>query len=88
MIKRTVEPEPAYSYYIVAPPHTATDNAGAFLFVAAQAALGGKKAPALTVSQLRMILDVALPLRTYSVEDVLKLVALVAAAQSPRLSCA
>ena len=35
----------------------------------------GKKAPALTVSQLRMLEDVVLPLRTYSVEDVLKLVA-------------
>jgi hypothetical protein len=31
----------------------------------------GKKAPALTVFQLRIILDVVLPLRTYTIEEVL-----------------
>ena len=35
----------------------------------------GKKAPALTVSQLRTILEVVLPLRMYSIDDVLTLVA-------------
>ena len=35
----------------------------------------GKKAPALTVSQLRTLLDVVLPLRTYTVEGVLELIA-------------
>jgi hypothetical protein len=35
----------------------------------------GKKAPALTVSQLRMILEVVLPLRTLTLDDVLELVA-------------
>ena len=35
----------------------------------------GKKAPALTVSQLRMLLEVILPLRTYMVADALELVA-------------
>jgi hypothetical protein len=35
----------------------------------------GKKAPALTVSQLRMLLEVVLPLRTYAIADVLTLVA-------------
>jgi hypothetical protein len=35
----------------------------------------GKKAPALTVSQLRTLLDVVLPLRTYNIPDVLALVA-------------
>jgi SRSO17 transposase len=35
----------------------------------------GKKAPALTVSQLRTILDVVLPLRTYTIDDVLAFVA-------------
>ena len=35
----------------------------------------GKKAPALTVSQLRTILDVVLPLRTYTIEAILTLVA-------------
>ena len=35
----------------------------------------GKKAPALTVSQLRTILDVVLPLRTYTIEEVLAFVA-------------
>jgi hypothetical protein len=34
----------------------------------------GKKAPALTVSQLRMLLEVILPLRTYMVVDALELV--------------
>ena len=34
----------------------------------------GKKAPALTVSQLRMLLEVILPLRTYMVADALELV--------------
>ena len=34
----------------------------------------GKKAPALTVSQLRTILEVVLPLRTYTIEEVLALV--------------
>jgi hypothetical protein len=35
----------------------------------------GKKAPALTVSQLRTILAVVLPLRTYTIDEVLALVA-------------
>ena len=35
----------------------------------------GKKAPALTVSQLRTVLAVVLPLRTYTIADVLVLVA-------------
>jgi len=35
----------------------------------------GKKAPALTVSQLRTILAVVLPLRTSTIEEVLALVA-------------
>jgi hypothetical protein len=35
----------------------------------------GKKAPALTVSQLRMLLDAVLPLRTATIDDVLELVA-------------
>jgi hypothetical protein len=35
----------------------------------------GKKAPALTVSQLRALLEVVLPLRTYTIGDVLALVA-------------
>jgi hypothetical protein len=35
----------------------------------------GKKAPALSVSQLRTFLDVVLPLRTYTVEGVLELIA-------------
>jgi SRSO17 transposase len=35
----------------------------------------GKKAPALTVSQLRILLEVVLPLRTYTIEGVLALVA-------------
>jgi hypothetical protein len=35
----------------------------------------GKKAPALTVSQLRTLLDVVLPLRTYTIEGVLELIA-------------
>jgi hypothetical protein len=35
----------------------------------------GKKAPALTVSQLRMLLDVLFPHCTLTLEDVLKLVA-------------
>ena len=35
----------------------------------------GKKAPALTVSQLRVLLEVVLPLRTYTIGDVLALVA-------------
>jgi len=35
----------------------------------------GEKAPALTVSQLRMLLDVVLPRRALMLEDVLKLVA-------------
>ena len=35
----------------------------------------GKKAPALTVSQVRALLVVILPLRTYTVADVLELVA-------------
>ena len=34
-----------------------------------------KKAPALTVSQLRTILDVVLPLRLYTIEEGLELVA-------------
>jgi hypothetical protein len=43
--------------------------------MAAQTALGEKKAPALTVSQLRIILDVVLPLRTYTIEEVLAWIA-------------
>ena len=35
----------------------------------------GKKAPALTVSQLRVLLEVILPLRTYTVPEALALVA-------------
>ena len=35
----------------------------------------GKKAPALTVSQLRLLLEVILPLRTYTVADALERVA-------------
>ena len=35
----------------------------------------GKKAPALTVSQLRLLLAVILPLRTYTVPEALALVA-------------
>ena len=35
----------------------------------------GKKAPALTVSQLRLLLEVILPLRTYTVADALTRVA-------------
>ena len=35
----------------------------------------GKKAPALTVSQLRTLLEVVLPLRTYTIAGVLELVA-------------
>jgi hypothetical protein len=35
----------------------------------------GEKAPALTLSQMRTLLEVVLPLRTYTVEDVLTLVA-------------
>ena len=35
----------------------------------------GKKAPALTVSQLRMLLDAVLPLRIATIDDVLELVA-------------
>ena len=35
----------------------------------------GKKAPALTVSQLRLLLAVILPIRTYTVPEVLALVA-------------
>jgi hypothetical protein len=35
----------------------------------------GKKTPALTVSQLRTILEVVLPLRTYTIAGVLELVA-------------
>src|SRR6266849_7027415 len=35
----------------------------------------GKKAPALTVSQVRLLLEVILPLRTYTVADALELVA-------------
>ena len=35
----------------------------------------GKKAPALTVAQRRMLLEVMLPLRTYTVADALMLVA-------------
>ena len=34
----------------------------------------GKKAPALTVSQLRVLLEVVLPKRTFTIEDVLALV--------------
>jgi hypothetical protein len=44
-------------------------------FCGGSSCAGGKKAPALTVSPLRLILDVVLPVRTYSVEDVLKVVA-------------
>ena len=33
----------------------------------------GKKAPALTVSQVRWLLDVVLPLKTFTLEDVLRL---------------
>ena len=55
----------------VAPPH-AHHDAGAFLLW--RLASRGKKL-ALTVSQLRMLLHVVLPWRTYSVEDILKLVA-------------
>jgi hypothetical protein len=35
----------------------------------------GKKAPAFTVSQLRILLEVVLPLRTYRITDVLELLA-------------
>ncbi len=35
----------------------------------------GKKAPALTVSQVRVLLEVVLPLRTDTIEDALALVA-------------
>jgi hypothetical protein len=35
----------------------------------------GKKAPALTVSQLRMLLEVGLPLRTFTIEDAIAVVA-------------
>ncbi len=35
----------------------------------------GKKAPALTGSQLRTILEVVLPLRTYTIERVLEFIA-------------
>jgi len=35
----------------------------------------GKKAPALTVSQVRRLLDVVLPLKVFNVDDVLRLVA-------------
>jgi hypothetical protein len=35
----------------------------------------GEKAPALTLSQMRTLLEAALPLRTYTIENVLKLVA-------------
>ena len=35
----------------------------------------GKKAPALTVSQVRTVLEVLVPLRTYTVADALELVA-------------
>jgi hypothetical protein len=35
----------------------------------------GEKAPARTVAQLRTLLDVVLPLRTYTIEEVLALVA-------------
>jgi hypothetical protein len=35
----------------------------------------GKKAPAITVSQLRTLLEVVLPLKTLTIEDVLQLVA-------------
>ena len=35
----------------------------------------GKKAPALTVSQMRTLLEVVLPLRTYTIAEVLELVA-------------
>lgn len=37
----------------------------------------GKKAPALTVSQLRMVLEVVLPLRALTAADILALIALV-----------
>jgi hypothetical protein len=36
--------------------------------------VGEKKAPALTVSQLRMLLDVILPLRSYTIAQMLALV--------------
>jgi hypothetical protein len=36
--------------------------------------VGEKKAPALTVSQLRMLLDVILPLRRYTIAQMLALV--------------
>jgi hypothetical protein len=36
--------------------------------------LGKKKAPAITLSQLRILLEVVLPLRTFSTEDAIKLV--------------
>jgi hypothetical protein len=57
-----------------APPY-ADDNARAFLFVAPEAALGEKKRRPLLVSQLRTILEVVLPLRMYTIEEVLALVA-------------
>src|SRR5262249_44440944 len=60
--------------YGLAPPH-ADNDVGPLLSVALETELGEKKAPALTVSQLRTILDVVLLLRTSSIEDVLALVA-------------
>jgi hypothetical protein len=57
----------------LAPPY-ADDHAGAFLFVAPEAAFG-EKAPALTVSQLRTLLDAVLQLRTATVNDILELLA-------------
>ena len=45
----------------------------AFLFVACEDSFG-KKAPVLTVSQVRWLLEVMLPLQTFTLEDVLCLV--------------
>jgi hypothetical protein len=35
----------------------------------------GKKAPALTLPQMRTLLEVVLPLRKYTIEDVIELIA-------------
>jgi hypothetical protein len=43
--------------------------------MAPETAVGEKKRQALTVAQLRIILNVVLPLRTYSIEEVFALVA-------------
>ena len=48
---------------------------GKTAFCGTSSSTWGKKAPALTVSQLRRLLDAVLPLRTATVDDVLALVA-------------